>query len=51
MDKIFKMQRRFAKYARPVIKRVTDMPLPEDDYFQTIENLYRVNLELDSTTN
>ena len=40
MDKIFKMQRRFAKYARPVVKRMTDMPLPEDDYFQTIENLF-----------
>ena len=34
------MQRRFAKYARPVIKRVTDMPLPENDYFQAIENLF-----------
>ena len=40
MDKIFKMQRRFAKYARPVVKRMTDMPLPEDDYFQSIENLF-----------
>jgi len=40
MDKIFKMQRRFAKYARPVVKHMTDMPLPEDDYFQTIENLF-----------
>jgi arsenite-transporting ATPase len=40
MDKIFKMQRRFAKYARPVVKRMTDMPLPGDDYFQSIENLF-----------
>jgi len=40
MDKIFKMQRRFAKYARPVVKRLTDMPLPEDDYFQSIEELF-----------
>ena len=40
MDKIFKMQRRFARYARPVVKRMTDMPLPDDDYFQSIENLF-----------
>ena len=40
MNKIFKMQRRFAKYVRPVAKRVTDMPLPEDDYFQSIEDLF-----------
>ena len=40
MDKIFKIQRRFARYARPVVKRVTDLPLPEDDYFQSIESLF-----------
>jgi arsenite-transporting ATPase len=34
------MQRRFARYAGPVVKRVTDIPLPEDDYFQSIENLF-----------
>ena len=40
MDKIFRMQRRLVKYARPVVKRVTDMQLPEDDYFQSIEHLF-----------
>lgn len=40
MDKIFKTQRRLAKIARPVVKRVTDLPLPEDNYFQSIENLF-----------
>ncbi len=40
MNKIFKIQRRFARYARPVVKRVTDLSLPEDDYFQSIENLF-----------
>jgi hypothetical protein len=40
MDKIFKLQRRFARYARPVVKHMTDMPLPEDGYFQSIENLF-----------
>ncbi len=40
MKKIFKMERKFAKYLRPVAKRVTDVPLPGDDYFQAIEDLY-----------
>ena len=40
MKKIFKMERKFAKFIRPVAKRVTDVPLPEDDYFQAIENLF-----------
>ena len=40
MQKIFKMERRFAKYLRPVAKRITDVPLPDDDYFQAIEDLF-----------
>ena len=40
MNKIFKVERRFAKYLRPVAKRVTDVPLPGDDYFQAIEDLF-----------
>jgi len=40
MNKIFKMERKFAKYLRPVAKRVTDVPLPGDDYFQAIEDLF-----------
>ena len=40
MKKIFKVERKFAKYLRPVAKRVTDIPLPGDDYFQAIEDLF-----------
>jgi arsenite-transporting ATPase len=40
MKKVFKMERTFVKYVRPVAKRVTDFPLPEDDYFQAIEDLF-----------
>ena len=40
MEKVFKMERRFAKYLGPVAKRVTDVPLPGNDYFQAIEDLF-----------
>jgi len=40
MNKLFKMERTLAKYVRPVAKRIVDFPLPEDDYFQAIENLF-----------
>jgi arsenite-transporting ATPase len=32
MKKIFKWERTVAKYVRPVAKRVTDIPLPDDNY-------------------
>jgi arsenite-transporting ATPase len=40
MKKIFKLERTVAKYVRPVAKRVIDVPLPEDNYFQAIEDLF-----------
>jgi arsenite-transporting ATPase len=40
MNKIFKVERKLAKYLRPVAKHVTDVPLPSDDYFQAIADLY-----------
>jgi arsenite-transporting ATPase len=40
MKKIFKMERAIAKYARPVAKRIYDVPLPDDGYFQAIEYLF-----------
>jgi arsenite-transporting ATPase len=40
MQKIFKVERKFAQYLRPVAKRITDIPLPGDDYFQAIEDLF-----------
>ena len=33
LDKIFPLSRRISGFARPVIKRVTNMPLPDDDVF------------------
>lgn len=40
MQKIFKLERTIAKYARPVAKRLYDVPLPDDDYFKAIEDLF-----------
>jgi len=40
MKKLFKMERRLAKYVFPIAKRIVDVPLPDDDYFQAIENLF-----------
>ena len=40
MKKIFKWERTVAKYVRPVAKRMTDIPLPGDDYFQAIQDLF-----------
>ena len=41
IKKIFKIERTVAKYIRPVAKRVTDIPLPGDDYFEAIEYLFQ----------
>ncbi len=41
MKKIFKWERTIAKYARPVIKRVSNIPLPGDDYFEAIAALFK----------
>ena len=40
MNKVFKLERTVVKYVRPVAKRVYDVPLPGDDYFQAIEDLF-----------
>jgi len=40
MDKVFKLERTVVKYVRPVVKRVYDVPLPGDDYFQALEDLF-----------
>ena len=44
INKIFKIERRVVSYIRPVAKRLYDVPLPEDDYFKALENLF-VRLE------
>ena len=40
MNKVFKLERTLVKYVRPVAKRVVDVPLPDDQYFQAIEDLF-----------
>jgi anion-transporting ArsA/GET3 family ATPase len=40
MKKLFEMEHRLAKYVFPVAKHIVDVPLPDDDYFQAIENLF-----------
>ena len=40
IKKIFKMERTIAKYVRPIARRVYDVPLPGDDYFDAIETLF-----------
>jgi arsenite-transporting ATPase len=39
LDKLFPIQRQAAKIIRPIAKRVTDMPMPEDDVFESIKVL------------
>ena len=40
ISKIFKIQRRVVGYVRPIAKRFYDIPLPEDDYFKALEELF-----------
>ena len=40
MKKVFKMERTLVKYVRPIAKKVYDVPLPGDEYFQAIEDLF-----------
>jgi arsenite/tail-anchored protein-transporting ATPase len=39
LEKLFPLQRQAAKIIRPIARRVTDMPMPEDDVFDSIKNL------------
>ena len=40
MSKFFNFERKLMKAVRPVAKRVTKMPLPKDDVYKSIEDLY-----------
>ncbi len=40
MKKIFKTERLVMKVARPVVGRLTDVPLPDENYFKALENFY-----------
>ncbi|MEW6351138.1 MAG: ArsA family ATPase [Thermodesulfobacteriota bacterium] len=42
--KLFGFERNLMKVARPIARRLTDIPLPEDSYFQSLQNLF---LQLD----
>src|SRR5690606_8149008 len=39
IEKIFPFQRKTIQLARPVMKRMTDMPLPDEDVFDSIAEL------------
>ena len=41
MEKLFPIERQAMKIARPIMRSVTDMPLPEDDLFQAVEDLVK----------
>ncbi len=41
MEKIFRMERNLFRVARPVVRRFSDVPLPEDAYFASIERLFQ----------
>lgn len=38
--KVFNLERNLMKVARPVMKRVSDVPVPEDSYFGAIQDLF-----------
>ncbi len=40
MEKLFDVERTVVKVARPIAKRLYSVPLPEDDYFATIQKLF-----------
>ncbi|MFN3535284.1 MAG: TRC40/GET3/ArsA family transport-energizing ATPase, partial [Desulfatiglandales bacterium] len=40
IKKIFNLERNIAKFVRPIVKRVTDIPIPEDSYFENINQLF-----------
>ncbi len=41
MKKVFRLERRLMQYMRPIAKRLSDIPLPEDSYFDAIEVLFK----------
>jgi len=41
IKKIFKMERTIVRYARPIAKRLYDIPLPGEDYFDAVEFLFQ----------
>ena len=40
MKHVFKLERKLAGVARTFVKKISSVPLPKDDYFQNLENLF-----------
>lgn len=40
MRKVFRLERSLLKMARPIAKKLTDVPLPEDSYFEAVKDLF-----------
>jgi arsenite-transporting ATPase len=40
MDKIFKLERRVTRLMRPMINSLTTFPLPQEDYFNNLQDLH-----------
>jgi len=40
IKKLFKLERTVVKYVRPLARKISDVPLPDDDYFQAVERLF-----------
>ncbi len=40
MKKVFKVERLFTKYARPVVERFYSVPLPDEGYFESLQYLF-----------
>ncbi|MEJ5300729.1 MAG: TRC40/GET3/ArsA family transport-energizing ATPase [Thermodesulforhabdaceae bacterium] len=40
IKKIFKLERSIARIVRPIVKHVSDVPMPEESYFNGVERLF-----------
>ncbi len=41
MNKMFSIERKVVKIARPIMKGLYSVPLPQDEYFEAVERLYQ----------
>jgi arsenite-transporting ATPase len=40
INRVFSLERNLMKVARPLVKRLTDIPIPEDSYFASLKDLF-----------
>lgn len=40
INRVFSLERNLMKVARPLVKRLTDIPVPEDSYFASLKDLF-----------